>query len=153
MEKNIRIKRVIQRCACDKILPLCLVYILYIVLHGHLSPGGGFQGGILMVAVVLLVYLGHGYVVTKQVLKPNLMHPLEGTALVLYIVLAFAGVCFAANFCQNFIYYQGDIGALFSSGTIFWMGATVAYDVMTASIVLSIGMLSVLFPQDIDSEE
>ena len=54
------VKNVIQRCGCDKILPLALVYVAYIILHGHLSPGGGFQGGILMVAVVLLVYLGHG---------------------------------------------------------------------------------------------
>ena len=38
-----------------------------------------------------------------------------------------------------------------SSGTIFWMGSTVAFDVFTASITLSIGMLSVLFPQDIDN--
>ena len=55
--KKRTIKRVIQRCGCDKILPLTLVYIFYVILHGHLSPGGGFQGGVLMVAVVVLIYL------------------------------------------------------------------------------------------------
>ena len=46
--KKRTIKRVIQRCGCDKILPLTLVYIFYLILHGHLSPGGGFQGGAVM---------------------------------------------------------------------------------------------------------
>lgn len=152
MENKMKIKRVIQSSACDKILPLALVYVFYIILHGHLTPGGGFQGGILTVAIVLLIYLGHGYTATKNALAPNLMHPLEGSALMLYVILAFAGVVFAASFCQNYLAYRGNIGELFSSGTIFWMGATVAYDVVTASIVLSIGMLSILFPQDVDSE-
>ena len=39
-KNNIHVKRVIQRCGCDAILPLTLVYIFYIILHGHLSPGG-----------------------------------------------------------------------------------------------------------------
>lgn len=41
--EEIRIKRVIQRCGCDKILPLCFVYIFYIILHGHLSPAAAFR--------------------------------------------------------------------------------------------------------------
>ena len=121
------------------------------MLHGHLTPGGGFQGGILTVAVVLLIYLAHGYEEAKRALHPNLTHKLEGVALMLYVVLAFVGVVLGASFCQNVFYYHGDIGALFSSGTVFWMGETVAFDVFTAAVTLSIGMLSVLYPQDIDN--
>lgn len=154
MEQHVNasgVKRIITRCGCDWIIPLCVVYIFYIMLHGHLTPGGGFQGGILTVALVLLIYLGHGYEETKRALHPNLAHPMEGVALMIYVLLAFMGVVFGASFCQNLWYYHGDIGQLFSSGTIFWMGETVAFDVFTASITLSIGMLSVLFPQDIDN--
>lgn len=145
------IKRVITRCGCDWIIPLCFVYIFYIILHGHLSPGGGFQGGILTVAVVLLIYLAHGYEATKKALSPNLMRPLEGVALIIYICLAMLGVVFGAQFCQNIAYYNGDIGALISSGTIAWMDEAVAFNVVTGSIVLSIGVLSILFPQDVDN--
>lgn len=152
MESNNKphIKRVIQRCGCDKVLPLCFVYIFYIMLHGHLSSGGGFQGGILTVAAVLLIYLGHGYEVTKKALVPNAMRRLEGVALMLYICLAMLGVCFGAQFCQNIAYLNGDIGALISSGTIAWMDEAVAFNVLTGSIVLTIGVLSVLYPLDID---
>lgn len=150
---DIHIKRVIQRCGCDKVLPLCLVYIFYIILHGHLSPGGGFQGGILSVAAVLLIYLGHGYQETKRALSPNLMRPLEGLALIIYVVLALTGVVLGAQFCQNLFYLNGNIGDLISSGTIAWMDEAVAFNVITGSTVLSIGVLSILFPQDVDSRK
>ena len=150
MENKPRIKRVIQRCGCDKVLPLCFVYIFYIILHGHLSPGGGFQGGILAVAVVLLIYLGHGYEVTKRALVPNAMRRLEGVALMLYICLAMLGVAFGVQFCQNVAYMNGNIGDLISSGTIAWMDEAVAFNVLTGSIVLTIGMLSILYPLDVD---
>jgi len=152
-KKNITIKRVIQRCGCDKVLPLALVYILYVILHGHLSPGGGFQGGILTVAAVLLVYLGHGYINTKKAFVPNLLHPLEGVALTMFIVIAFLGILYGVNFAGNFLYSGSEIGALYSSGTVFWMGLCVAFDVICGAGVLTIGVLSILFPQDIDSLE
>ena len=106
---------------------------------------------ILTVAVVLLIYLAHGYEATKKALSPNLMRPLEGVALIIYICLAMLGVVFGAQFCQNIFYYNGDIGALISSGTIAWMDEAVAFNVVTGSIVLSIGVLSILFPQDVDN--
>jgi len=141
------VKNVIQRCGCDKILPLALVYVAYIILHGHLSPGGGFQGGILMVAVVLLVYLGHGYEVSERLFLPEAMHHAEGGALIFYIVIAMFGVLFGSVVCAN-VFALGGIGELFSGGTIFWMGQAVAFDVMTASIVLVLGMLGVLLARD-----
>ena len=79
------------------------------------------------------------------------MRPLEGVALIIYICLAMLGVVFGAQFCQNIAYYNGDIGALISSGTIAWMDEAVAFNVVTGSIVLSIGVLSILFPQDVDN--
>ena len=141
------VKNVIQRCGCDKILPLALVYVAYIILHGHLSPGGGFQGGILMVAVVLLVYLGHGREESERLFLPEAMHHAEGAALIFYILVAMVGVLGGSVVCAN-ILGLGGIGDLYSSGTIFWMGQAVAFDVMTASIVLALGMLGVLFVSD-----
>lgn len=146
------VKRVIQRCGCDAVLPLSLVYVFYVILHGHLSPGGGFQGGILMVAVLLLIYLGHGYEATKELLRPDLTRPLEGVALILYVCLAMIGVVVGASFCQN-VLYKGNVGELYSAGTILWMNGAVAFDVFTAAITLGIGMLSVLFPQDVDNRK
>ena len=119
--KKRTIKRIIQRCGCDKILPLTLVYIFYLILHGHLSPGGGFQGGVLMVAVVILIYLGHGYDVTLKSLRPGFLHHSEGFLSFLYIIAALLGVVYLGNFlgaltlswiCANFGWLDAGDGAL-----------------------------------------
>lgn len=151
--ENIQVKRIIQRCGCDMILPLALVYIFYVILHGHLSPGGGFQGGVLMVAAIVLIYLGHGYEITEKVMHPTLMRRVEGFAVTMYIALAFVGVCVGANFCQNVLCMNGNIGDLISSGTISLMDEAVGLNVLTGVTALVLSMLSLLVAQDVDFQE
>ncbi|MBO5555601.1 MAG: MnhB domain-containing protein [Oscillospiraceae bacterium] len=150
MNNKPHVQRVIQRCGCDSILPFALVYIFYIILHGHLSPGGGFQGGVLMVAAVLLIYLGHGYDVTSRALQPAFMSRLEGLAVTLYIAIAMLGVVAGAQFCQNVAFQNGNIGDLISSGTISWMDEAVGLNVLTGVTVLSLSMLGLLIGKDVD---
>ena len=150
-EKNIKVKNIVPKCGADVIIPFAFVYLFYIILHGHLSPGGGFQGGILAVSVVVLLYLGYGYKVTKQALYPEAMRRLEGLALIIYVVLAMAGVVLAGQFCQNFAFNNGHIGDLHSAGTIAFMDEAVAFNVVTGSIVLALGMLGLLLKQDEES--
>lgn len=153
MKNNIRVKRVIQRCGCDAILPLTLVYIFYIIFHGHLSPGGGFQGGVLMTAVVILMYLGHGYEVTTHALSFNRLHGAEGLASTAYVALAMMGIAAGAQFCENILYTHGAIGQLYSSGTIFWMNVTVGLKVITGIGSITLLMLGVLNGQDADNKK
>jgi multicomponent Na+:H+ antiporter subunit B len=138
------VKNVIAKCASDKILPLAVVYILYIILHGHLSPGGGFQGGVLMVAVVALICLGHGYQTTIETLSYHLMHTTEGFASIFYVALGLLGVAMGAHFAQNVLYTHGAIGDLYSAGTIFWMNVTVGVKVITGVGSIALLMLGVL---------
>ena len=153
MNDELRIKRVIQRCGCDAVLPFALVYILYIILHGHLSPGGGFQGGVLMAGVVILLYLGHGFEATVDALSYHTLHKSEGVASVVYVALALMGVAAGAQFCQNILYTHGAIGDLYSSGTIFWMNVTVGVKVITGIGSISLLMISLLAGKDIDTTE
>lgn len=152
-KNNLKIKRVIQRCGCDAILPLALVYLFYIILHGHLSPGGGFQGGVLMCAVVLLIYLGHGYATTTKALGMEFMRKTEGVAVTAYVCLAMLGVVFGAQFCQNIAFENGNIGDLISSGTISWMDEAVGLNVLTGVTVLVLSMLGLLLAQDVDHKK
>ena len=135
---------VILRSGGDSLLPFALVFMLYVILHGHLSPGGGFQGGVLMVACVLLIYFGHGYETTVRALQPGFLSRLEGVAVIIYVALAMAGVCAGVQFCQNIAYAHGNIGDLLSSGTISWMDEAVALNVATGVAVLSIAMLGLM---------
>jgi multicomponent Na+:H+ antiporter subunit B len=153
MKNGITVKNVIQPCGVDTILPLAMVYICYIILHGHLSPGGGFQGGVLIAAVVVLLYFGYGYDITVQALHPSLMRGAEGLAVTIYIVLAMLGTVLGVRFCQNIAYLNGDIGALISSGTISWMDEAVGFNVLTGVIVLCVSMLGVIAAQSADDRK
>ncbi len=139
--KNIKVKNTILSCGADSLLPLMLVYMMYIIFHGHLSPGGGFQGGVLMVAVVTILYLGRGYETTVNTLSAGFLHGAEGFASIMYVALAMMGVAVGSLFCQNILYKHGNVGDLYSAGTIFWMNITVGLKVLTG--VGSIALLMI----------
>ena len=150
MKNGITVKNVIQPCGVDTILPLVMVYICYIILHGHLSPGGGFQGGVLVAAVIALLTLAYGYDAAANTISFGLVHHGEGLASVCYVALAFMGAAVGAQFCQNILYTHGAIGDLYSSGTIFWMNVTVGVKVFTGISSVCLLMLGVL--RDVDEK-
>ena len=148
--KNIRVKEIVLPSGSDSLLPFVLVYMFYIILHGHLSPGGGFQGGVLMVAAVLLVYFGHGYETTVRAFSFDLLHETEALASVFYVALGLLGVAAGAQFAENVLYRAGAVGDLYSSGTIFWMNVAVGIKVITG--VGSIALLLLGLRQERDAE-
>ena len=141
---NRTVKNIIPACGADFIMPFILVYMFYIIFHGHPSPGGGFQGGVLMVSVVVFLYLGHGYKTTTNALSLHFMHGTEGFASIMYIAFAMIGVAFAGNFCYNALSQYGNIGDLYSSGTIFWMNLTVGLKVVTGIGSITLMMLALV---------
>ena len=151
--KSFKKKPVIVRSAADFFLPLACVYGAYVVLHGHLSPGGGFQGGVLMVGIVTLIYFGHGFETTCKAIHPNFLHGAEGFMSILYVAAAMLGVAYLGNFCQNVFSNIGNIGDLFSSGTIFIMDSIVGLKVLTGVGVLAITMLGLVMAQSSDEKE
>lgn len=153
MNNNIKVKNIIQSSGSDMILPFTLVYVFYVILHGHLSPGGGFQGGVLAAAAVVFIYLGHGYDTTVRALNIGFMRKTEGVAVTVYIVLAMMGVVLGAQFCQNFAFDEGPIGALISSGTIAWMDEAVGLNVLTGVSVLVLSMMGILVAKDTEEKE
>jgi Multisubunit Na+/H+ antiporter, MnhB subunit len=146
--KNREVKNIIPACGCDAVMPFALIYLFYIILHGHLSPGGGFQGGVLMVAIVVLLALGHGYETTTKVLSWNAFHHGEGWASIFYVLVALLGVAYGAQFCQNVLYNCGNIGDIWSTGTIFLMNAAVGIKVLTGVGVLALSMFGLLALED-----
>jgi multicomponent Na+:H+ antiporter subunit B len=57
---------VIVKTLARLLAPFILVYALYVVMHGHYSPGGGFQGGVILAASIVLLVITHGLEQTKK---------------------------------------------------------------------------------------
>ena len=60
MKKNRKQKDIIVPSCADLVIPITLVLGAYIILHGHLSPGGGFQGGVLLTGAIAIFFIAYG---------------------------------------------------------------------------------------------
>jgi multicomponent Na+:H+ antiporter subunit B len=96
--------------------PAVLVGI-YIVVHGHQTPGGGFQGGVILATGLLLTYLTADYLTMRRVGPTALIEAAEGAGTAGFVLLAIGGLVFAGSFFQNFMHI-GTAGTLVSAGTI-----------------------------------
>ena len=57
---------IIIRAVARVLIPFIQVYALYVIMHGHHSPGGGFQGGVILGASFILYLITHGLEDAKE---------------------------------------------------------------------------------------
>ena len=90
--------------------PLSLIYGLYIIAHGHLTPGGGFQGGAIVASACAMILVAYGSVWTIRKIKEKHLSVLESLGAIGFIGLAFLGIIFGINvFFNNFLIHQNII--------------------------------------------
>jgi multicomponent Na+:H+ antiporter subunit B len=96
------------------IFPFIVLFGLYIIVHGHLTPGGGFQGGAIIASGVLMLYLANP---DMHVARNNLLIT-EGLAGLTYVLLGTAGLFTAGrSFLANFL-PLGTPGLVLSAGIL-----------------------------------
>jgi multicomponent Na+:H+ antiporter subunit B len=96
------------------LLPLLSIFAVYIIMNGHLSAGGGFQGGAVIASAVLLVLLAN----PRAVIALDFLSITESIAGVSFVVVGIAGLLFAGGFLDNRFLPLGQFGAFFSAGAI-----------------------------------
>ncbi len=96
------------------IFPFILLFGTYIFIHGHLTPGGGFQGGSIIASGFLLLYLS--YPGTR--VKRGGLSVLEGLAGLTFVVLGLYGLFMPqSSFLYNFL-PKGQLNMLVSAGIL-----------------------------------
>jgi len=118
-----------------------LIYGFYIIAHGHLTPGGGFQGGAVTASAFALILVSYGSVNSKKFLKKDIFSLFESFGLTLFILLAFSGlgITFFYNFLANYGSWFGDVavigvnpGNMNTGGLIPLMNIAVGLEVLSA---------------------
>jgi multicomponent Na+:H+ antiporter subunit B len=112
-----------------------IVLGLYIVAHGHLTPGGGFQGGMILGAAPLLLYLS-GRALLRR--KTHPMGPLElgeGTGAGGFVVIGLVGLVATGAFLQN-VWPLGEVGSIFSGGTLLPINLMVGIEVGAGVVIV-----------------
>ena len=64
--------------------PFIMLFALYVIFHGHYSPGGGFQGGTMLAAAVLLIRLSAGKDISNLQFKRSWGTPLGSLGVFIY---------------------------------------------------------------------
>jgi len=123
------------------VLPVALVTGLYVVAHGQLSPGGGFQGGVVAATALHLLYLGADYGALERVRPLGTYEAADALSVSAYLVLGLAGLLAGTAFLANTLLPYGTFNTLSSGGTVPLLNAAVGMEVASAVVVLLAGFL------------
>lgn len=114
------------------IVPIIILFGLYIITQGHLSPGGGFQGGVIIASGFLLNFLAFGDKYSLDHKPLALFESLSGSGIIVLGVVSFITVgLFLGNFLP-----LGELGTLLSGGVIPILYIFVGLKVASEIIVL-----------------
>jgi multicomponent Na+:H+ antiporter subunit B len=109
--------------------PLILLFGLYMVLHATVTPGGGFQGGVIIASGLLLVYLGEGYDAWRCLAPSRVFDAMEGGGSLLFLLCGLGPMAAGGVFMENLL-PLGSIKDVFSGGLIVIENASVAIAVI-----------------------
>lgn len=107
---------ILQKCACI-LVPFVLVFGIYIVLNGHLSPGGGFSGGAVLGSGLIFYLNAFGFQKTERFFTETIYRRVTLGALTFYCMAKSYSFFTGANHLESGI-PLGTPGAILSSGLI-----------------------------------
>ena len=103
----------ILRTAADLLFPFLIILGIYIILHGHLTPGGGFQGGAILAAAFFVPILAS----PASPLNHRVSSSVEGLAGAAFIIIGLLAL-FSDGYFLAPLLGKGTVGALFSAGSL-----------------------------------
>lgn len=110
------------------VLPFIFLFGVYVILNGHLSPGGGFAGGSVLGAGLILYAQEFGNVGVRQFFTEHLYHIIKVTALAIYGLILLYYAFMGVNGLDNHI-WLGITGTILSSGIIMPINFLVGFEV------------------------
>lgn len=140
----------IVRTQANFLYTFILIFGFYIVAHGHLTPGGGFQGGAVIATGIALVVVAYKFDEIKRRIKKTYLTTAEGIGLLSFIITALSGitVSFFYNWLANSgllfgkpVSYGINPGYLNTAGTLPIMNLAVGIEVLGGLGVIVLYML------------
>ena len=156
-----QVERRTQRLPSDAVRLVGVVMIgggllvgLWLQAFGYITPGGGFQGGVLFAGAILLLYLVGSHRDYRPFRDERVLDPLEALGAGGYIVVGLAALASGAAFLTN-LFEFGKTGTLVSGGSIALLNWASAIAVTVAMVILFAEFLETydapLEPEDVAS--
>jgi multicomponent Na+:H+ antiporter subunit B len=128
---------------------LIFLFGIYIVITGHLTPGGGFAGGVILASSYILLLLAFGREFVEKNLSLGVASKLDCVGAFLFALIAILGLVYGGTFFVNFLYQKylpGGALNLISAGTIPLSNIAIGLKV-GASLFLVVLALSIFRPE------
>jgi len=88
----------VLRVIAKLLIPLILIFALYVQFHGDYGPGGGFQAGVIFASAFILYGLIFGIENARSVISFNLLRFISASGLLLYIGVGIVALISGGNF-------------------------------------------------------
>jgi len=125
---------------------LIFIYGIYIILHGHLTPGGGFAGGAIVAGAYILLILAYGSSEARLKMEIRGSSLTESLAILVVILLALAAMLIGFRiFFANYL-PRGEAGELVSAGVIPLLNLFIGIEV--AAAILTIFLALIIFKEE-----
>ena len=117
------------------LMPLTLVVGIDVVVHGHVTPGGGFQGGVVLATGLHLLYVAGRYRSMERLRPMPLVEVSEAAGTAAFAALGFAGIGVTGSFLAN-VLPPGSFGQLLSAGAVPLFNVAVGLAVASGCVVM-----------------
>lgn len=131
---------------------LTVVLAMSMILHGQLTPGGGFQGGAILGTALLTVFLVTSRETFERISPDVLVKVADSVGAGSFVLLGLAGMLAGAGFLANFL-PLGTAGALLSGGVLWLINAAVAIEVSAGYALLFKEYLREVYDAESGDEE
>jgi multicomponent Na+:H+ antiporter subunit B len=116
------------------LIPLIVAFGAYLVFHGQLTPGGGFQGGVVLAAGPVAILLAGRYLSMKRVAPKRLAESADAVGAAAYALIGLGGLIFAGIYLKDFL-PLGSPGKLLSAGMMPLNSIAVGLEVAGAFLI------------------
>ena len=114
---------ILQKVA-NFLVPLMIIFGIYVVLNGHISPGGGFSGGAIIGSGLILYLTAYGFEKTQRFMNEKVVKALTVGALTYYCFAKSYSFYTGANHLHSII-TPGTPGNILSAGLIVYLNICV----------------------------
>ncbi len=126
----------------NTLTPFMILLGFYIIFHGHISPGGGFQGGVILASWAILATLIYGVEVEENVMSVFAKMLAESSGVILFVAVAAVSFLVGREFLSNLAagFGGGSPGDVFSAGGIPYLNLAIGIKVGAGLAVMFVTM-------------
>lgn len=128
--------------------PFIALFGFYVITHGHLSPGGGFQGGVIVASISIIFNIVYGSAFDYRHYSPQTKTIVESSGALLFLGLGIVGVFMEDFFLSNLDFLTAEPGTLISAGSIPYINLGVGLKVGAGLAIIFYSMIQKTFKEE-----